>query len=58
MPDITMCHGEKDGTACPERDKCYRYTAKPSEFMQAWFKVAPFNETGCDLLMPNRERKG
>lgn len=32
MPDISMCADDK----CPSRERCYRYMARPSEFMQAW----------------------
>jgi len=32
MPDITMC----DSVECPRKNECYRYTAKPSEYRQAY----------------------
>lgn len=44
MPDITMCSG-KD---CPFRDQCYRYTAKPSEYQQAYFSEPPIKDGKCD----------
>lgn len=31
MPDITMCTSQN----CPERQNCYRATAKPNEY-QSW----------------------
>lgn len=37
MPDITMC----EGTNCPIKEKCFRFTAKPSEFIQSYFSDAP-----------------
>lgn len=37
MPDITMC----PGTGCPLKDKCYRYTATPSE-LQSIFMEPPY----------------
>lgn len=36
MPDITMC----EGTDCPVKEKCHRFTAKPDEY-QAYFVDAP-----------------
>lgn len=44
MPDITMCSG-KD---CPFRDKCYRYTAEPDEYWQAYFSEPPIKDGKCD----------
>lgn len=40
MPDITMCLG-KD---CPKKEKCFRYKAKPSEYMQAYSDFKPEND--------------
>lgn len=42
-PDITMCNGDN----CPVKKKCYRYTAKPSEY-QSYFIEAPFKDGKCD----------
>jgi hypothetical protein len=36
MPDITMCFGGE----CPVKDKCYRYTAKASDY-QSYFGEPP-----------------
>ena len=36
MPDISMCKNDK----CKFKEDCYRFTAKPSEFMQSY---AEFN---------------
>lgn len=45
MPDIAMC----EGTGCPHKEGCYRYTATPSEFMQSYFMTPPIDENGkCD----------
>jgi hypothetical protein len=44
MPDITMC----PGTNCPQKEKCYRFTAKPSEYMQSYFMEAPIKDDKCD----------
>ena len=37
MADISMC----PGTDCPVKEKCYRFTAPKSEFMQSWFVETP-----------------
>jgi hypothetical protein len=37
MPDITMCKGGD----CKQKDKCYRYTAKPCEYRQSYFVEVP-----------------
>ena len=44
MPDITMC----PGTNCPQKEKCYRFTANPSEYMQSYFMEAPIKDDKCD----------
>lgn len=52
MPDISKCHG---GT-CPLRDRCYRFTSKPSEFRQAWLAEVPYGKVepnACRFYMPN-----
>lgn len=38
MADITMC----PGIGCVSKRECYRFTAKPNEFRQAYFNVAPW----------------
>jgi hypothetical protein len=43
-PDITMC----PGTDCPQREKCYRFTARPSEYMQSYFMKAPIKDGKCE----------
>lgn len=40
MPDISLCRNNE----CPSRDTCYRYRAKPSEFMQAYGDFKPKGE--------------
>jgi hypothetical protein len=35
--DIRMCRG----TNCPVREKCYRFTAPPSEYWQSFFSEVP-----------------
>ena len=42
--DITMCVG----TDCPHKEKCFRYTAKPSEY-QSYFMEAPIQDEKCEM---------
>jgi hypothetical protein len=44
-PDITMC----PGTNCPYKESCYRFTAKPSDYMQSYFMKPPIKEGKCDM---------
>jgi hypothetical protein len=36
MPDIAMC----EGIDCPWKERCYRFTAEPSEY-QSYFSKPP-----------------
>jgi len=42
-PDITMC----EGTDCPNKETCYRFTAKPSDY-QSYFMKPPIKEGKCE----------
>lgn len=57
MPDITMCKGE----GCTIKEECYRYTAKPSEYLQSYFVESPCRKkmggTACDQYWPNRRNE-
>lgn len=44
MADITMCLG----TNCPLKEKCYRFTAKASEY-QSYFMKPPFKDGNCEM---------
>ena len=45
MPDISLCRN----TNCPLRNNCYRFTAKPDEFRQAYGSFTYDYETkSCD----------
>lgn len=44
MPDITKC----EGTDCPVKEKCYRFTARDSEFRQSYFVTPPYKDGKCD----------
>jgi hypothetical protein len=54
MPDISMCRNEK----CPSKEKCYRYTAKPNEYGQAYsqFSVNPDHDK-CDYFVDQQKVK-
>jgi len=45
MADITMCSGE----GCPVKQKCKRFTAKPSELWQSWFAAPPIEDGKCEM---------
>jgi len=44
VPDITLCTGGE----CPHKEKCYRYKAKPCEYVQSYFDEIPFKDGKCD----------
>ena len=43
MSDITKC----DGTDCPFKEKCYRYTSEADEY-QSYFTESPIKDGKCD----------
>jgi hypothetical protein len=45
MPDIAKCWGRE----CPVKEKCFRFTAKPSE-RQTYFANPPFIDGRCDFF--------
>lgn len=45
MADITKCKGGY----CLLKDKCYRYTAKDSEYRQSYFMELPMKNGICDM---------
>ena len=59
MPDICMCQG----TGCPMKETCYRYTAEPNPYRQSYFAVVPVADLAtygdvpskkvCDYYVPN-----
>lgn len=55
MPDISKC----EGTNCPLKETCYRFTAKSSEYRQAYFMEVPYNheESKCNHYWPNNEKR-
>lgn len=42
--DGTMCLG----TDCPQKEKCYRFTAKANEYRQSYFTVPPIKDGKCE----------
>ena len=46
MPDISMCRGEN----CTKSANCYRFTAKPSEYWQAYFVTSPVFQRTPDFI--------
>lgn len=43
MPDITMCRD----AGCRDRNRCWRFTAKPDPYWQSYFVETP-REPGCE----------
>ena len=55
MPDITMCLNED----CQKKDDCYRYTAKPTPYMQSYadFGRSEVDLQDCKMFWDNSEQK-
>lgn len=53
MADISKC----EGTECPLKEKCYRYTAEANEYWQAYFTEIPYDiESGeCEHFWERKE---
>lgn len=49
MPDITMCLD----TECPQKERCYRFTAKPTPYRQSYFMFSPKSMDVCQYFTPN-----
>jgi len=55
MPDIAMCKG----LDCPKKEKCYRFTATPSEYQQSYFTGLPTEPSGeCNYYIKMEVLKG
>ena len=49
MPDFSMC----SNSSCPLKETCYRQTAIPNPFRQAYGWFSPDTETGkCQYFLP------
>ena len=46
MPDISMCQNKE----CKLKEECYRFTAKPSEVMQAYGEFNCKDKDGIDTF--------
>jgi hypothetical protein len=46
MSDITKC----DGTDCPVKEKCYRFTAKSDDVYQSYFVDPPIKDGKCEMF--------
>lgn len=58
MPDITMCKGSDiDNGECPNKERCYRYTASPNTLRQLYFNGLPMENGKCDFLWTD-EKEG
>lgn len=55
MPDISMCKGGD----CPKKQDCYRFKAKPSQYMQTYFMHPPYDvkEQTCEMFWDDSEYK-
>ncbi len=52
MPDISLCQNY----SCPLKEKCYRFTAKPSEFRQS-YGMFEYEDGNCDYFMKIYDNK-
>jgi len=59
MADISMCTPTETETECPQRDTCYRFTAKACEYRQAYFLTPPIEDGVCkyywEEILDNKE---
>jgi len=51
MADITMCNDDE----CPKKEYCYRFTAEPNPYRQAYFMYSPKQMDGCPEYVRNEE---
>lgn len=48
-----MCHGE----GCALASQCYRFTAKPDEYLQSWFETSPVSGETCVEFIPENDKR-
>lgn len=53
MPDIIMCAGFSLDFVCPLRNKCYNFTATPTQYRQAYFITIPYKNDRCEYFVDN-----
>ena len=51
MADLTMCKGK----GCEAKHTCYRYKAKPSDYLQSYFLVSPIKNNSCEYYINNKK---
>lgn len=51
ITDITMCQG----SGCPLKESCYRYTAIENKYRQSWFDPQRKEDGSCDHYYPMTE---
>lgn len=50
-----MCEGK----GCPKKETCYRFTATPDTYWQAWFTATPTTENEeCPYYYPKPREEG
>jgi len=53
MSDISMCENE----TCPKRAQCYRFTAKPTPYRQAYGDFTPDERGECEYFWSNEGKE-
>jgi hypothetical protein len=46
MSDITKCNG----TDCPVKENCYRFTTKCNDLHQSYFSEPPIKDGKCEMF--------
>ena len=49
MPDISMCQN----LICSRSSTCYRFTAKPNQYLQAYADFKPDKDGNCSYYWDN-----
>lgn len=47
MPDISLCKNY----ICPLSEQCYRFKAKPDEYLQVYAEFEPDDDGNCDYFI-------
>lgn len=55
MPDISKCIGIKENIECSIKDKCWRFTSKPSEYQLYMIPIGDIKE-GCPSFWDNKHK--
>jgi hypothetical protein len=54
MPDISMCQNKQ----CLSKDKCYRFTATPNQYMQSYMLITGKMEKYENFWETEAKKKG